>query len=369
MTARGGAGKSAPCARPVDPPGRMVAPGGNANFGWFAAPIGHANLDDLALPRPGSVAARVASLLRLGRTLRTLRTERWHVCTVADPTVILTVVVARLGYLGAAVAWVAELATGKLHERSFVAPFGRDIRLTSNGIEGSATLERAGARIVLSDQCTLGRRHISVCLPAGPAGQGIGAEVSILDDLRRVPPLVLLCELPRGGAVYSHRAASLAARGELRVGGWRHGFEDALGAFAWWLACPRRRSAGRWAAASGRGGPGGSTAGFWVARTQSGVEQGAAAFWVDGRPTRAWMPEIWLPGEARLCWAVGTRDTRLGVRLTARGTSRLRLRWGPAWLSLLAAFGTWGGGLREEDGSARQFSRLVGVAVDYAARW
>ena len=333
---------------PPAPPA-LLDPAGAPVLGAFAG--AHAQVDLALLARPGP-----AGWLR-----QRARAKRWVYALAISDEVLAAVAIVEGGYFGGGFAWAQDRRSGALlFEASAAGLPGRHARVSGHGWAGARARLATGA---LAAEL----RHDGAVFRLCAAGRG-GFELdAVLDPFGAPAPFTFVAPVGGGGLRATSKAACLAARGTVRVGGRTLRLDGGSGGLDFTAGILARDTSWRWAFATGRaaGAPLGFNLceGFGVAADDSGENAG-----FSGRPYRL-PPVAFTVGGATAPWRIagGAGSLELlfhptGAHAEARNLGLVRTRF-------VQVAGTFEGRVPGPDGEAVPISALPGVVEDHRARW
>jgi hypothetical protein len=327
------------------PPATLVDAKGEPHAGAFAGTIPGVKLDGTRVPGLGALDL-----------VRAARRKSWRYVGIFRDDLVLSALVADLGYLGVGFAYVAE--GSRVLERVWKAPGGLGFKV---GASHETSVALAPRRLVSLASTRTGGLNVSIDVP------GISAFVDIEGG---VTPLTVVSDLGASLLGVTVKSAGNVARGTVTVEGRTYSLEDARASLDWTEAYFARHTTWAWATGAGEARDG-RAVGFNLARGVHDDSRRAFsenALWLDGEP--AALPRCtFTVGKGSTPWTIHSEDGAVDLVFEPRGE-----RSEDVTLLLVSSryrqpFGSFTGRLRDAKGREVRLEGVPGVTEDHEARW
>jgi hypothetical protein len=368
-------------------PERIVEPDGSVHVGWFTRPFGIANLAD-APAKHALSALRDTPLGFAEAGFKKMRFKQWHYTSVVCDRFLFACAIVDAGYIGTAFAYLVDRTTNVKHEWSTLRPFGKDIVIANNSLDGRTSIELDGwGHIFLDNDATAGVRRIDASL-VGRLGKtptpALRARFEICDRNAEPDPVVVVEQVEPGRWLYTHKCYGLAASGEVRAGALDVTIEDEEGhaGLDYNQGFRKLETYWNWAAAGGRA-TSGERVGFNLTAHRpwrgSGAEQAAGAFeedatdcalWLDGQCVKLASIDFAYQPEDRLApWKIRDEEGLVDLTFEADGERADDINLGLVVSQFYQPYGHFSGTLRDRAGRSFELDRVYGVTEQHYARW
>jgi hypothetical protein len=211
-------GHDAERPRVLPTPGSLVTDG-RFNHGLFTSPLAEVNPLDAQILGPGGI--------RMPRLAKRLTLKEWQHFAVVDDEVYLSLAVFDAKRIALAQVIAYDRGEDRLHEheRRF-APW--QVELPDELDHASARATRGRFSISAENRLAGVPSHhrLRFDAPADGGTPRVRGEVKICEDLAKVEPLVVCLPLPKGRAMYSHKAIA-PCEGWIEVDGRRRELDPA----------------------------------------------------------------------------------------------------------------------------------------------
>jgi len=253
-------------------PGSVEDDHGQPRFGSYAGSIPEVNL------------FRLRGAYHLGMLGRLAKHKRWHYVMLATPEVLAVLSVAELGYTANAFACAVDLREGRvLFDRGYMglpSPFTTISDRPSGG--ASARFPGPGLRCSIVRPSNEDPFRINARASRWRGGPfSCSAEIAA----GQAPPLTMIGPVPGDGVVnVTQKWSALPASGTLEAGGRRYALQGGMAGLDYTNGYLARRTAWRWAFASGRL-PDGTAVGLNLVEGFNEASEGANenALWIGDR--------------------------------------------------------------------------------------
>lgn len=213
----------------LNPSGSLV------QVGWARQPIFDCNLEK----------ARFYKL----RFLQKYRIKRWDYYAIFGPNSFFSATIADLGYAGNIFVYYIDFTKHDLHEEGLIVPFGRNIELPRNSVEGNSYFENR--QVKLEFEVKGNSRYLSISWPGFHNGRGISADIRLkcllaYESMNIVIPI-------QGNRFYLNRKINcLPAEGTVKYGDQVQDYDPSvsLGSLDWGRGVWEYKSFWNWASAS-----------------------------------------------------------------------------------------------------------------------
>ena len=334
------------------PPPSVVDESGAPRFGTYAGPIERVDLSGLR------------GRWRRGALHRLTHRKKWLWFMIATPQVAVASAVVDASYAANGFLIAADLETRALRcdRGALGVPWisvgvadrpneGADARFTSPGLNIRASRKPGTDAYVI--RARAGDLSLDAELDAGGAP----------------PPLTVVAPVTGGTVNVTQKWAQLPARGTARLGDRTYSLDGGFGGFDYTNGLLARRTAWRWAFATGRDADGGGVAFNLV----NGVNDTDAAsenvVWVDGMAIPVGRVDFQFDAAAtRSPWRIASDDGSVDLVFDPIGEHREERDLGLVRSHFVQVMGTFSGTI-DARGRSRHVSLLAGVTEDQDVVW
>lgn len=334
------------------PPPSVVDESGAPRFGTYAGPVGRIDLSGL---RGG---------WRRGALYRYTHRKKWLWLTISTRQIAVAAAVVDASYAANGFLIAADLETRTLlcDRGALGVPWisvgvadrpneGADARFTWPGLDIRAS-RKAGADVYVI-RARAGDLSLDAELDAGGAP----------------PPLTVVAPVTGGTVNVTQKWAQLPARGTARLGDRTYSLDGGFGGFDYTNGLLARRTAWRWAFATGRDADGGGVAFNLV----NGVNDTDAAsenvVWVDGLVIPVGRVDFQFDAAATSSpWRIASDDGSVDLVFDPIGEHREERDLGLVRSHFVQVMGTFSGTI-DARGRSRHVSLLAGVTEDQDVVW
>jgi hypothetical protein len=303
--------------------------------------------------------------LGTARGLRRLRTKEWHYHSVVDDAWFVGVAVVGLGYVASAFLYLVERShPTRRREYEALSAFGRALSFAPSSIRGETRWEHGRNRIAIGYREGW-RLQIDVAL----AGERLTGQIEI--EPRQ--SLAVAFPLEPDRPAYTHKAAGLPARGELRLGTRSIELDNALATLDWTRSIARRRTRWKWASFAGRASDGRSI-GLNLSALVYDRPEGSShenALFVEG-VTHGLSGVIFdvPPDPERGTWHIRSREeSELELEFQPLGARKQKLDLGIVRSNFVQPYGSFRGRIQPEGMDPIVLDEVFGVVEDHDALW
>jgi hypothetical protein len=293
------------------------------------------------------------------------RTKEWHYHSVVTDQWFLGLAVVQLGYAANAFLYLVDRERpSRRRELEAISPLGRALRFAPSSVRGESSWRRPRERIRLAwaDEwqveldVALGRERLTGEL-------FIGASES----------LAVCFPLAPDRPAYTHKAAALPARGELRLGSRRIAFDGGLATLDWTRSIARRHTRWKWASFAGRARDG-RTVGMNLSADVYDSPEGAShenAAFVEGVTWSLSGVSFELPRDPeRDPWQIRSKEgSEVELEFRPLGARKQHLNLGIVRSDFVQPYGTFHGRLAPAGLAPAEVDGVFGVVENHDALW
>jgi hypothetical protein len=332
-------------------PAEPFEPGGAPRFGAYEGTF--AAVDPSRRHTPGP----------LSRLRRAATEKRWQYGVVATNDVLAAFAVVDLGYASNAFVFAVDLANGGLlSDASFLGVPGLSAHVGDAPWDGlDASFGAGGGRFRVLRPSGAPRTRVDV----GAGNLSLDALLGNGD----APGLSAVLAANGGDFDVTAKHALLPALGTLSVGDRSFDLHGGFGGLDYTSGRLARRTAWRWAFATGRTDEGVPVA-FNLTDGLSDQAANEFALWIGNRLVPASVPRFQFdPENPEGHWAVKTVDGEIDVTFASRGMHREDRNLGLVRSHFVQVAGLFSGTVRDPDGRVHRLVRVPGVTEDQDVTW
>ena len=341
-------------------------------------------VDGSGIRRFGRFSARPASVDPLAarssfpRALRRLRLKQWVGWTLMHPDWACSMILQDAGYLATAELYVAERATGAIHQYAANARGGA-LGLPSNLFASRIAFHKKGFGLTYDLDCHAGSHRVTVDVRAHDGEPAVLGEL-VLDARSASSDLAVSARLP-GGSMYTTKAL-FPVSGTLYVGGRRIHFDDTrdVAVLDEHQSILPYRTRWTWGTFAWHDADGLAGANFAARPSVPGQEEESGiwspgvceplsdvGFVPSGRPGPGGAGALADHEDLDHPWTVRSQDRRLDVVFTPEGRKSVALNLGIVSMDYVQMFGRYRGTLLTQ-GTERTVVDVPGVLEEMRAR-
>jgi hypothetical protein len=296
--------------------------------------------------------------LEVGIGTPRFRLKEWCYTSCTTPDWFFALAVVQLGYAAQLFAYIVDRKSGQRSEVEHVVPLGGALSFASSSLWG---VTRWQSRRVAVDAGHDGSHFLRVDLEL--AGERLQGELRMEPD----ESLALLFPLGERRPAYTHKAAGMRTRGELRWGGRVISLDGGLGALDWTRSVANRHTVWNWASFAGHTASGKRFGLNLSARVYDGAEGSLEnVLWLDGRAHVLKGVRFDVPRRTTDRWFVQSSDGsgEVDLEILPWGERRARLELGVLRSVFAQPYGLASGTLLGE-----RIEGAFGVVEDHDSLW
>jgi hypothetical protein len=184
-------------------PRQIATDGRITEFGIFREPFRRVNLLDADIPG-------------ICKPLRKFRLKEWQHFAILSREALMAFVIIDAHYMANSFCYVVDRETGEYVEHHREA-FSRAAKLAQELWNDSCRFKKRGYSVEVDNRLEQGLHRAKIDIAGSPKKPGIRADLSILEDLEKIQPLIPVLPISENRPMYTHKAA-VPVRGEIRLG-------------------------------------------------------------------------------------------------------------------------------------------------------
>ncbi len=187
-------------------PNPLVVDGKVQDYGLFADPFENMNI----------LEAQIYPGKNTPRFIRHARLKQWQHWAIINKEFFMAFAVVDAGYMGASFCYIVDRKTGQITEYHKQAP-GPATKTSKELFNDNCRFVKNGYGIEIKNRLSKGLHHISVGLRGSKKQAGIYADLTAMEDLDKVQPLITVLPIDENRPLHTHKAA-FPVKGEISLG-------------------------------------------------------------------------------------------------------------------------------------------------------
>ncbi|MGE0709659.1 MAG: DUF2804 domain-containing protein [Planctomycetota bacterium] len=303
--------------------------------------------------------------IRAAGPLGRYRLKEWHYTSFSSERLFIAFALVQLGYVANAFCYVVDHTDGSFWEYEALTPLGRGLRFAPSSVEGASVWRHRRAAL----NVTWRGGGWDVQLDLDLRGERLSGSLRVTSGAES---LALVHPLAPDRPAYTHKAAGLSARAELRWRGETHA-SDGLAALDWTRSVALRETRWKWASFAaplpdGRAVGLNLSADVYVGASGESREN---ALWIDGRVHPLGGVRFELPADpAREPWRIrGQVPGELDLEFLPLGARAQRVDFKLIRSDFVQPYGRFRGSVRPPGAEAVSVEGAFGVVEDHVSLW